>query len=59
MRISYVIGSIVGFLILLIVFIVSVVGWKLFKRDFEWMSENVALTYRLERWDQFEDRDGL
>lgn len=35
MRISYVIGSIVGFLILLIVFIVSVVGWKLFKRDFE------------------------
>ena len=35
MRISYVVGSIVGFVILLIVFIVSVVGWKLFKRDFE------------------------
>ena len=35
MKISYVIGSIVGFLILMIVFIVSVVGWKLFKRDFQ------------------------
>ena len=35
MKISYVVGSIVGFLILLIVFIVSVVGWKLFKRDFQ------------------------
>ena len=35
MRISYVVGSIVGFVILLIVFIVSVVGWNLFKRDFE------------------------
>ncbi len=31
MRISYV----VGIVILLIVFIVSVVGWKLFKRDFD------------------------
>lgn len=35
MRPSYVVGFIVGFLILLIVFIISVVGWKLFKRDFE------------------------
>lgn len=35
MRPSYVVGFIVGFLILLIVFIVSVVGWNLFKRDFE------------------------
>jgi len=35
MRISYVVGIIVGFVILLIVFIVSVVGWKLFKRDYE------------------------
>ena len=35
MKISYVVGSIVGFLILMIVFIVSVVGWKLFKRDFK------------------------
>jgi hypothetical protein len=35
MKISYVVSFIVGFLILLIVFIVSVVGWNLFKRDFE------------------------
>ena len=35
MKISYVVDSIVGFLILMIVFIVSVVGWKLFKRDFQ------------------------
>jgi len=35
MRPSYVVGFIVGFLILLIVFIISVVGWNLFKRDFE------------------------
>jgi len=35
MKISYAVGSIVGFLILMIVFIVSVVGWKLFKRDFQ------------------------
>ena len=35
MKICYVVGFIVGFLILLIVFIVSVVGWKLFKRDFQ------------------------
>jgi len=49
MKISYVVGSIVGFLILMIVFIVSVVGWKLFKRDFQKTSENAALTYRLDR----------
>jgi hypothetical protein len=35
MRPSYIVGVIVGFLILLIVFIVSVAGWSLFKRDFE------------------------
>ena len=35
MKISYVVGFIAGFLILLIVFIVSVVGWNLYKRDFE------------------------
>lgn len=34
MRISYVVGIVVGIVILLIVFIVSVVSWKLFKRDF-------------------------
>ncbi len=34
MRISYVVGIVVGIIILLIVFIVSVVSWKLFKRDF-------------------------
>lgn len=35
MRTSYVVGFIIGFLILLIVFIVSVLGWELFKRDFK------------------------
>ncbi len=34
MRASYVFGFIVGFIILLIVFIVSVVGWKLYQKDF-------------------------
>ncbi len=35
MSTSYVVGFIIGFLILLIVFIVSVLGWELFKRDFK------------------------
>lgn len=32
---SYIVGLVVGFIILLIVFIVSVVGWKLYRKDFE------------------------
>jgi hypothetical protein len=35
MRASYFVWFTVGFLILLIVFTVSVIGWKLFKKDFE------------------------
>jgi hypothetical protein len=35
MSIEYVVGFIVGFLIILIVFIVSVVGWELFQSDLD------------------------
>lgn len=38
MRPSYIVGIIVGVIILLIVFLVSVVGWKLFHRDFDKLS---------------------